>query len=743
MDEETATDSSPGDAVSSRDPGEFDEDEEIHDSHRPSPDLGETPMDTLVWYHVDQALAPAQSYTSMSSQGESDVDGDSESITGVKLDRTGSFSSCYSYDSDDCEKKTSKSRSSDDSSESPKTNELTLDENEFKHPSLTVAFTFTAISDTLRKLSDLEYFFKRELWLHFPQKFNMDMDVVSVVDKLLESFSLEKSLRIVKAILIKIERNKLVQYLQARCTRNEVRYELKKFLKEKYSDLFKDGTSDDGEKPSFSDVFTDLYISSNSHNGPNIEHEVLTIPKLNTNDEPGTPISLKDLLNPGKLYEIRSNVIMLHGAAGSGKSMAIKKLIHDWVEDQSDTSLNLLIPIAFTELKQFEGSRMSFLEVLHTLYPPTQRITEKDLGCTDCKTLFLFDGLDEHEGCKAFNFNSTELVFSSTHKVSLHGIVVNVLRGKVLEGGVALVTTRPMMTSTTPWDCHHHKIEMLGFTGDHRDEFFRKRFKDATRAERVIEYVKSSKTLYAMCHLPLFCSLVADECQHVFRERGTQAELRRSITYMYTKLLLSLIRERRKSRAPDRSPEQEREFLMTHGKVAWNMLEEFSFKRVKPYFSSEKIFNIESVTYSGLVIEYTVTPAVLLNEQAFSFLHPTVQEYLAALYAYLSHQHDKDIFESKSFHGKIKGFLKQQKADLFVWAVEKSLEFEDGRFDMFLRFLCGMELKANQDLLQSFCRSENHIQSTADFIRKKIKENRHPNRINNFKQCLEEMGVSI
>lgn len=52
MDEETATDSSPGDAVSSRDPGEFDADEEIHDSHRPSPDLGETPMDTLVWYGV-------------------------------------------------------------------------------------------------------------------------------------------------------------------------------------------------------------------------------------------------------------------------------------------------------------------------------------------------------------------------------------------------------------------------------------------------------------------------------------------------------------------------------------------------------------------------------------------------------------------------------------------------------------------------------------------------------------------
>ncbi|XP_024122150.1 NACHT, LRR and PYD domains-containing protein 3 [Oryzias melastigma] len=751
MDEENSIesmDSSPGDAVSGRDDGEFDEDEEIYDyERRPSLDLEETPMETFIQYHVDPVLPPALSYTSLNSQGESEMNGEDESITEVKLDRTGSFSSCYSYDSDDCEKKINKSRSKDDTSESAETDELILDENEFKHQALTVPFTFRAISDTVGKLSDHDkYFFGRELWLHFPQKFSVDMDLVDVVDKLLECFNLEKSLQIVKAVLVKIERNKLVQFLKARCMRNEVRYELKKFLREKYSDLFK--TCSDDEKPSFSEAFTDLYISSNRHNGPNIEHEVLNIPKLNTIDEPDAPVPLRDLLNPDKLSDIRSNVIMLCGVAGSGKSMAIKKLIYDWVENDLETRLDFVIPIAFTELKQFEGSKMSFLEVLHNLYPPTERLTEKELGFSDCKTLFLFDGLDEYERCDAFNFNSTELVFSSTHTVSLHGLVVNVLRGKVLENGVALVTTRPMMTSTTPWDNRHHKIEMLGFTNNNREEFFKKRFKNATQANRVIEYVKSSKTLHAMCHLPLFCSIVADECQGVFREKGMQAELPRSITYMYTKLLLSLIRESRKSRAPDRSPDQETEFLITHGKAALTMLEECTFKKVKPYFSSEKIFNPDSVTYSGLVIEYTVTPAVLLNEQAFSFIHPTVQEYLVALYAYLSFQQNHNIFETKqSLQGRIKGLLKPQKVmDVFMCAVEKSLEFEDGRFDMCLRFLCGMELKANQDLLQSFCgsssKTENHIQSTAAFIKKKMKEDRHQDRINNLKRCLEEMGVS-
>ncbi|RVE63699.1 hypothetical protein OJAV_G00138870 [Oryzias javanicus] len=751
MDEENASmDSSLGDAVSARDDGELDEDEEMYDyERRPSLDLEETPMETFIQYHVDPVLSPALSYTSLASQVESEMNGEDGSITGVKLDRTGSFSSCYTYDSDDCEKKTKKARSKDDTSETAEKDELILDENEFKHQSLTVPFTFRAISDTLGKLSDHdEYFFLRELWLHYPQKFNVDMDLVDVVDRLIECFNLEKSLQIVKAVLIKIERNKLVKFLQGRCMRNEVRYELKKFLREKYSDLFK--TCSDDEKPSFKDAFTDLYISPNRHNGPNIEHEVLNIPKLNTIDEPDKQIPLRDLLNPDKLYEIRSNVIMLRGAAGSGKSMAIKKLIYDWVENDLETRLDFVIPIAFTELKQFEGSKMSFLEVLHNLYPPTKRLAEQDLAFSDCKTLFLFDGLDEYERFNSFNFNSTELVFSSTHTVSLHGLVVNVLRGKVLERGVALVTTRPTITSTTPWDNHHHKIEMLGFTSDNREEFFKKRFKNATQANRVIEYVNSSKTLHAMCHLPLFCSLLADECHCVFREKGAQAELPRSITYMYTKLLLSLIRESRKSRAPDLSPDQETEFLITHGKAALKMLEECCFKRAKPYFSSENTFNIESVTYSGLVLEYTVTPAVLLNEQAFSFIHPTVQEYLAALYAYLSFRQNHNIFESKqSLQVKLKGLLKPQKVmDVFMCAVEKSLEFEDGRFDMFLRFLCGMELKANQDLLQSFCgsssKTENQstIQSTAAFIKKKMKEDRHRDRINNLKRCLEEMGVS-
>lgn len=45
--------------------------------------------------------------------------------------------------------------------------------------------------------------------------------MVDVVDKLLECFNLEKSLQIVKAVLVKIERNKLVQFLKARCMRSE------------------------------------------------------------------------------------------------------------------------------------------------------------------------------------------------------------------------------------------------------------------------------------------------------------------------------------------------------------------------------------------------------------------------------------------------------------------------------------------------------------------------------------------
>lgn len=744
--------SSIGEAVSGRGQSVTNEDEDIYyiPERRPSLDLGPSPMDTSQWHYVDQALSPALSYTSMTSEDNSgNMDVEDGSSTRVQLNRADSYSSCYSLDSDDCEKRVPKVKSKDDAvSESLDTPELLQDPNVIRHPSLTVAFTFKAISNTLGKLSERDIkTFKMLLWKRYPQSFNtppQGMDMVDLVDRLLECYNLEVSLQITKTLLEEIGQKRMVDFLQTLCIRNQVRHDLSETLKRKYGEVCED-SSMQGEKMPFDDVFTDLYITSTCDNGPNIDHEVMTIEKLDSNQDEEKLLSTKDILSAESLEQSNVKLMLITGVAGSGKTMAVRRLILDWIEERSHKHVSFLFPLPFRELKQFENSQVSLLDIIQTIYPETKKLRDEDYTCDDCKMMFVFDGLDEYD--EKLDFQNTMLLGDHKETTTLNVIVVNLLRARLFYRGLFLVFSRPQVKRCVPWDAQYDEIDLCGFLDPDKDVYFKKRFKDPDQAARVIAYINSSKTLRIMCHLPLFCSLVADECQHRFREQGTRAELPRSITYMYTKLLLALIRQHRIFRAPHRSPDKERDFLMKLGKLALNMLEQGQFKITKTDWKELGLKDKEAVINSGLCTQYITKPFVLFTEKVLSFIHPTVQEYLAALYVFLSFRNQgKNIFEQQ-LKDKFKGIFKAQKAmELYKSAVDRSLLCEDGKLDIFLRFLCGMALKTNLELLQPFCTSSvkwpTVIEDAAALIRKRIRENQYPGRNSNLQCCLEELGVS-
>lgn len=743
--------SSIGEAVSGRGENVSNEDDEMYyiPERRPSLDLGPSSMDTSQCHFVAQASPPALSYWSMTSEENSDnMDGEDESSTRVQLNRADSFSSCYSINSDDCEQKTLKVKSNDDTaSELYDTPELTPDPNEVTHPSLTVAFTFKAIGKTLGKLSKRDLMtFKMMLWKRYPQSFDSSpqgVDLVDLVDRLLECYGLEVSLQITKSLLEEIGQKRMVNYLQTLCIRNEVRHDLSETLKRMYAEVCEDSTMH-GEKRPFDDVFTNLYITSTCDNGPNIEHEVMTIEKLDSNREEGKLLSTKDILSAERLERSSMKLLLITGVAGSGKSMAVRRLVLDWIEERSHQHVSFLFPLPFRELKQFEGSKISLLEIIQTLYPATKKLRDEDYRSEDCKIMFVFDGLDEYNG--KLDFQNTELLSDHTDSSTLNVLVVNLLRGRLLYRGLFVITSRPQVKRCVPWDTPYDEIDVRGFCDPEKEEYIKKRFQDPDQAARVIAYINSFKTLRIMCHLPLFCSLVADECQCILRKQGTQAALPRSITYMYTKLLLALTRQHRRLRAPDHTADKERDFLMKLGKLAFNMLEQGQFKITRSDWKDIGIDEVEAVINSGLCTQYLTKPFVLFQEEVLSFIHPTMQEYLAALYAFLSiTNHGKNIFEQQ-LKQKVRGIFKGHKAiEVYKSAVDRSLLCEDGKLDIFLRFLFGMAIKTNQDLLQPFCTSSvkwpTIIEDAAALLTKKKRESQHPDRSSNLQHCLEELGV--
>lgn len=619
--------------------------------------------------------------------------------------------------------------------------------------------------------------FKEMLWKHYPQSFNtppQNMDMVDLVDRLLEYYNLERSLQITKTLLEEIGKKKMVDFLQTLCIQSkyaasclngllllmynkrghlyiffffpdEVRYDLSETLKRKYGEVCEaEGVNTQGEMRPFHDVFTKLNITATCNNGPNIDHEVMTIQKLDSNRKAGKLLSIKDIMSAERLEESGTKLLLITGVAGSGKSMVVRKLIFDWIEEQSHQYVSFLFLLPFRELKQFEGAKVSLLEIIHKLYPETKKLRDDNYRSHDCTMLFIFDGLDEYNG--KLDFDNTELLCDHTAPTSLNVIMVNIIRGRLMYHGLSVITSRPQVKRCIPWDTHYDEIDVRGFCDPEKDEYFKKRFKNPDHAARVIEYINSFKTLRIMCHLPLFCSLVADVCQRMFREQGPQAELPRSITFMYTKLLLALMRQHRVFRAPDLSPDNERDFLMKLGKLAFNMLEQGMFKITRSDWKEVGISEEEAVINSGLCTQYITKPYVLVQEKVFSFIHPTMQEYLAALYAFLSFRNQgKNIFD-QHLKDKLSWMFKVQKAmEMYKSAVDRSLLCEDGKLDIFLRFLFGMANKSNLELLKPFCTSSvkwpTVIEDATTLIRKRIRENQYPGRNENLQRCLEELGV--
>ena len=533
---------------------------------------------------------------------------------------------------------------------------------------------------------------------------------------------------------IKIILKSLIHHCDLPIFVDEVRFELKQSLKSKYGVVQEDlGTQ--GEKKPFHDVFTDLDMTTVLDNGPNIQHEYRHIEKLNSHHKPAQPISSKDIFSDTLVEDKCVKALLMTGMAGTGKSMAVQKFILDWAEDKSHQHISFVYPLPFRELNAFQGSVISMLQLINQLYPETKKL--KDICAVSGHVLFVLDGLDEYT--EELDFQFTELWCDVKGAISLNVLLINLLRGNLFFNGMLWVTSRPLRAHCMPSEGVHQVMEVRGFTDDQKVEYFKRRFTDPVYAKRVLDYVNSCKTLHIMCHLPLFCSVLSQVLER--RLTGHRGDLPKSITPIYTQLLLQLL-SKRSFRAPARSPSQERDFLVSLGKTAWVALDQGEVKISVAHWKAGSGVNInEAVVNSGLCTEFTVRQFVMYSETVHCFIHSTVQEYMAALYVFLEFRNQgMGVFEESS---KRNQDLKMNSKQVYLSALERALLREDGTLNIFLRFLFGMASKSNVELLKPFISSTESwpsvVQDTAALIRKKSENLQNPQTRAILQSCLDEL----
>ncbi|XP_022615675.1 NACHT, LRR and PYD domains-containing protein 3-like [Seriola dumerili] len=558
--------------------------------------------------------------------------------------------------------------------------------------------------------------------------------------------SREAFLKITLFFLRRMKEERLADSLQSKspatCQRR-----LKSSLKEKFQCVF-EGTGKTGNPTLLNQIYTELHITEGGTGEVNDEHEVRQIETASRKPaRPETTIRCKEIFQtlPGKAQPCRT--VMTKGVAGIGKTVLTQKFTLDWAEDKANQDIQFTFPFTFRELNVLKEKKFSLVELLHHFFTET-----KEAGLNICRfeqlqVVFIFDGLDE---CRLpLDFHNTEILTNVTESTSVDVLLTNLIRGKLLPSARLWITTRPAAASQIPPECVDMVTEVRGFTDPQKEEYFRKRFRDEKQASRIISHIKTSRSLHIMCHIPVFCWITATVLEDVLKTREG-GELPKTLTELYIHFLVvqaKLWSNKYRVGAgadPHWNPGS-REMVLSLGKLAFEQLQKGNLIFYESDLTECGIDITVASVYSGVFTQIFKEERGLYEERVYCFVHLSIQEFLAALYVFLTFTNSgiNQLSQTKTWWSNLLRD-KSKLSYLFQSAVDKALQSPNGHLDLFLRFLVGLSLQTNQTLLgglmtQTGCSSRTN-QGTVEYIKSMIRKNLSAERSINLFHCLNELN---
>lgn len=249
-------------------------------------------------------------------------------------------------------------------------------------------------------------------------------------------------------------------------------------------------------------MYTTLYLIEGDSREVNNEHEVrLVETAFNRQKTLETLIRCEDILKPLPKQDNRIRTVLTKGIASIGKTVLAQKLMLDWSEEKANQDIQLLFSLPFRELNLLRNKRGSLMELLYEFYPDLKESGIKDLKTY--KVLFVLDGLDE--GRLLLDFKINERCCDATQSASVDVLLTNLITGNLLPKACLWITTRPAAASCIPSQYVDRVTEIRGFNNLQKEQYFHKQIDDEKLAKRVIANLKSTRSLYIMCHVPVFC----------------------------------------------------------------------------------------------------------------------------------------------------------------------------------------------------------------------------------------------
>ncbi|XP_073716446.1 protein NLRC3-like isoform X3 [Misgurnus anguillicaudatus] len=507
-------------------------------------------------------------------------------------------------------------------------------------------------------------------------------------------------------------------------------------LQKKFQCLY-EGTSMQRNPTLLNEIYTELYITESESGEISNEHEVRQIEtqsRRTTTEE--TPIKCNDIFKPLPEQDKHIRSVLTKGVAGIGKTVSVQKFILDWAEEKENQDVHLIFPLPFREINLMKDKTLSLLDLLHLFFPETK---EMEIFSDEYKVLFIFDGLDE---CRlSLDFHSSVRLCDVSESTSVDVMLTNLIKGNLFPSALIWITSRPAAADLIPSECVDRVTEVRGFSDPQKEEYFRKRIRHKSLAKKIISHLKSSRSLYIMCHIPVFCWISVTVLERILKSKAKRKKIPKTLTEMYTHFLI--IQTNIKHQKDYEKKVKDEEMIFKLGKLAFEQLMKGNLIFYDEDLRDCGIDVSEASVYSGLCTQIFREEFGLYQGKVYCFVHLSIQEHLAALYVLYSFLlYKRDLLNEclPSEHQ----FTCDTISDLHQRAVDKSLQSENGHLDLFLRFLLGLSLESNQKLLQDLLKHKEKIswskEKTVDYIKTRIRLNPKPDKSINLFHSLNELG---
>ncbi|XP_072405201.1 NACHT, LRR and PYD domains-containing protein 3-like isoform X1 [Chiloscyllium punctatum] len=430
---------------------------------------------------------------------------------------------------------------------------------------------------------------------------------------------------------------------------------------------------------SLTDRYTELIIISTLRERRLVEHELLSRGREHEEWQRKYVTSELEKIRIDQLFRSSfghsslSGTTVVSGVAGIGKTTMVQRMVHEWAAGNIYPQFQFVLHFTFRNLNAINRA-ISLTEMVLDQYPYLAKIIE-DIWMKPEYLLLVFDGLDEYKHQIDFTGHVAGDV-SANHCVApdcrceVFEMVHSLVQQQLLRGCSVLVTSRPTALNSLEKANVNLWAEILGFLADERKEFFRKFFGSEQLATNVFKHVEENEILYTMCYNPSYCWIICSTLGPLFTQLKCKQPLPKTITQLFSIYLSNLLDNHK------RDVEDQRMVLQRLGELAYQGVSKRRIVFNENHFIQHQLESSKFI--SGFMMEILERDDTAKNI-VYTFLHLTIQEFLAALAQYLSPKH-------------------QNVVEMLHCAFKK----DDGRFEIFIRFLVGLSTPTSSRNLEPF-----------------------------------------